>query len=72
MPVGSGVGSDVGTDVGTSVGFGTGMLVGDLVVSSAFEIAASSSTLYQRREPMVLVVLACRPRTGQRPGQRLA
>ena len=55
MPVGSGVGSDVGTDVGTSVGFGTGMLVGDLVVS-AFVKTASSSTLYQRREPMVLIV----------------
>ena len=54
MPVGSGVGSDVGTDVGTSVGFGTGMLVGDSV---AFVKTASSSTLYQRREPMVLIVL---------------
>ena len=32
----------------------TGMLVGD-VVGAAFEIAASSSTLYQRREPMVLI-----------------
>ena len=56
MPVGSGVGSDVGTDVGTSLGFGTGMLVGDFVVSSAFVKTASSSTLYQRREPMVLIV----------------
>ena len=57
MPVGSGVGSDVGTDVGTSVGFGTGMDVGVGVSPSAFVKTASSSTPYQRREPMVLIVL---------------
>ena len=71
LPVGSGVGSDVGTDVGTSLGFGLGTAVGDVVVS-AFVKTASSSTLYQRREAMVLISSACSLRVQAQPGQRVA
>lgn len=51
LGIGSGVGRLVGTFVGRSVGSGTGTFVG----SCAFAAASSSSTVFQRGEPIIVV-----------------